>query len=155
MAIAVRISPALRKMFDDEAYLGFVDALNQYDAEQRNGYQYSLDLHFDAFREYLDRRLAESETKTEKRFAEIKVEIEKRFTEATIKTENRLVEIKLEIDKRFNENDKRLSDLQSLIEVKTAQSQATLIRWMFTFFAGTIITLATLFFTYLQLVLKP
>jgi hypothetical protein len=145
-------------MFDDEAYLGFIDAFNQFDAEQRNGYQYALDLHFDAFREYLDRRLVESEMKTEKRFAEIKVEIEKRFSEAAIKTENRLLDIKLEIDKRFGEikadNEKRFNDLHSLIEVKTAQSQSTLIRWMFTFFAGTIITLATLFFTYLQLVFK-
>jgi DNA anti-recombination protein RmuC len=184
MALILDVEPALRRMFEDDAYRGFVNIINQVETNLRNGYQHSLDLHFHAFKEYLDRRLSESEAKTEKRFAEIKVEIERRFSEMRSENEKRFSEIRSEIDKRFSEMrseidkrfgeirseidkrfgeidkrfgeiDKRFTELQSSLEVKIAQSQATLLRWMFTFFIGTVVTLATLFFTYLQLVLKP
>jgi hypothetical protein len=115
----------LRKALGDEAEAGFIDALNQIQAEQRNGFERSIDMHLQAFRDYLDRRLTETEAKADKR-----------FNEADLK------------------NEKRFAELQVAFETKMAQNHASLIRWMFAFFIGTIFSLASLLFVYFQILVK-
>jgi len=102
------------------------------DEAQRNGLEKSLEVHFGAFKEYVDKRLVEFGVQFEKRFVEMDAKFEKRF-----------VEMDAKFEKRFAEAD-----------VKMSQMQATLIRWMFTFFIGTVVTLATLFFSYIQVLIK-
>lgn len=70
MPVAIAIKPALRKVLGDEAEAVFIDVLNQIQADQRNGFEHSIEMQLQAFREYLDRRLTEAEAKIDKRFAE-------------------------------------------------------------------------------------
>jgi len=88
--------------------------LNQFDAAQSNGFQRTLETHFQAFKSYLDQRLAEADAKNEKRFAEADVKMERRLSE---------------------------------------YHRATL-RWMFTFFIGTVLALLGSVITYLQIAVK-
>jgi VIT1/CCC1 family predicted Fe2+/Mn2+ transporter len=158
MPVAIAIKPALRKVLGDEAEAAFVDVLNQIQAEQRNGFERSIEMHLQAFREYLDRHLIEADAKNEKRFAEADLKNEKRFAEADVKNEQRLAELKTQITQVQGTLEAKIGQVQDTLEAKIAQSQAqsqsTLIRWMFAFFIGTIFSLASLLFVYFQLLVK-
>jgi hypothetical protein len=155
MAIAIQVQPALREALrTPEAEAALIDLLNQFHAEQRNGFERSLEMHLQAIKEYLGHYLAEADAKNEKRFAEADAKNEKRFAEADVKNEKRFNEV----EKRFNEadvkNEKRFAELQVAFETKMAQNHASLIRWMFAFFIGAIFSLASLLFVYFQLLVK-
>jgi hypothetical protein len=147
MPVAIAIKPALRKVLGDEAEAAFVDVLNQIQADQRNGFERSIEMHLQAFQEYLDRHLVEADAKNEKRFAEADLKNEKRFAEADVKNEQRLAELKIELKTQ-------IAQVHGTLEAKIAQSQSTLIRWMFAFFIGTIFSLAGLLFVYFQILVK-
>jgi len=125
MPVAIKIPPALRRVFDVEAEAAFIDVLNEFNTAQRNGFESTLEMHFQAFKEYLDRRLLETDGKNEKRFAEAEVKNEKRFAEININFEKRL-----------------------------AEYHSSQLKWMFAFFIGNIVTLLGFLITYMQLV-KP
>lgn len=136
MPAAIKIPPALRRVFDVEAEAAFIDVLNDFNAAQRNGFESTLEMHLAAFREYLDRRLVETDAKNEKRFAEVDIKNEKRFAEADIKNEKRSAEINTNFEKRL------------------AEYHSSQLRGMFAFFIGNIVTLLGFLITYMQLV-KP
>ncbi|MDZ7361378.1 MAG: hypothetical protein ONB46_11725 [candidate division KSB1 bacterium] len=189
MPIAIKIPPVLRQVFNtDEKESAFIDVLNQIDAAQRNGYERSLEVHLQAFREWIDRRfevatekqklalqesnesqklalqeveqrrqqaaqelklyvnqlIGEADVKNAKRFAETREDFGKRFNETDVNNEKRFSELKVEIEKRFGE-----------LEIKSAQRQASQMKWMVTFFIGLLFTLVGSMFTYLQLMGKP
>jgi hypothetical protein len=75
---------------------------------------------------YVNQLVAESDTKNEKRFTELKADL------------------KIEFEKRFAE-----------MEVKSAERHASQLKWMVTFFSGLLFILVGLMFTYLQLMGKP
>jgi hypothetical protein len=125
MPVAIKIPPALRRVFDVEAEAAFIDVLNEFNTAQRHGFESTLEMHFRAFKEYLDRRLLETDDKNEKRFAEAEVMNEKRFAE-----------ININFDKRL------------------AEYHSSQLKWMFAFFIGNIVTLLGFLITYRQLV-KP
>ncbi|MDZ7362189.1 MAG: hypothetical protein ONB46_15905 [candidate division KSB1 bacterium] len=136
MPVAIKIPPALRRVFDVEAEAAFIDVLNEFNAAQRNGFESTLETHLKAFKEYLDRRLVETDAKIEKRFAEADLKNEKRLAEADIKNEKRFVETNTNFQKRL------------------AEYHASQLRWMFAFFIGNIVTLLGFLLTYMQLI-KP
>jgi hypothetical protein len=136
MPVAIKIPPALRRVFDVEAEAAFIEVLNEFNTAQRNGFESTLEMHFRAFQEYLDRRLLETDDKNEKRFAEAEVMNEKRFAEADVKNEKRFAEININFDKRL------------------AEYHSSQLKGMFAFFIGNIVTLLGFLITYLQLV-KP
>jgi hypothetical protein len=151
MPVAIAIKPALRKVLGDEAEAAFVDVLNQIQAEQRNGFERSIEMHLQAFREYLDRHLVEADAKNEKRFAEADVKNEQRLADLKIELKTQIAQVQGTIEAKIGQ-------VQGTLEAKIAQSQAqsqsTLIRWMFAFFIGTIFSLASLLFVYFQLLVK-
>ena len=136
MSVAIKIPPALRRVFDAEAEDAFIDVLNEFNAAQRNGFESTLEMHLKAFREYLDRRLAEANAITEKRLAEADLNNEKRFAEADIRNEKRFAETNTNFEKRL------------------AEYHSSLLRWMFAFFIGNIVTMLGFLLTYMQLI-KP
>jgi len=159
MPVAIKIPSALRKALgNDEAEAALIDVLNQIQGDQRNGFERSIDMHLQAFREYLDRRLTEAETKTEKRLLEFDARTEKRFNEADLNNEKRFSDIKLYMNELFNELkveiEKRSGESKVYTERTMADYHKSLLRWMFTFFIGTVLTLLGFMLTYLQLV-KP
>jgi len=136
MPVGIKIPPALRKVFDDDAETAFVDVLNQLQNDQRNGVERALEMHLNAFREYLDRRLVEARSETDKRFAEFDIKMEKRFAETDSKME-----------KGFAEADTKM-------ERRLAEYHRATLRWMFTFFMGTVLTFLGFLITFMQITAK-
>jgi hypothetical protein len=145
MPAVIQVPLVLRKIFNtEETEAAFVDILNRVAAEQRNGFQSALEMHLNAFKEYLDRRLVEAEAKNEKRFAEAEVKNEKRFAEADLKNE-----------KRFGETNTNIAEAKAALQIQLAEYHRSLLRWMFAFFIGNLVTLLGFLLAYLQLVGKP
>ncbi len=117
--------------------------LNAFGAAQQETNDKNFTVKLDSIREYIDSRFAEQTAWIEKRFAEYDAKIDKRFAEYDVKMEKRMNEIRQEI-----------AELRSDFEIKIAQNHASLIRWMFTFYVGTVITLGALLFTFVQVVMS-
>jgi len=119
---------------------------------------------------YTDQRITELEARMDKRFNELEARMDKRLNELTVGMDKRLNELTVGMDKRLNEltvgmdkrhtelavgMDKRHIELAANMDVKIAQTQTTLIKWMFTFYIGSVVTITGLIIAYLQLFLKP
>jgi len=157
MPVVIKIPPALRKVFNEDAEAAFIDVLNQFDAEQRNGFGRGLETHLQAFKEYVDRRLVENEAKLEKRFAEFEAKMEKRFAEMNAYMDRRFGAVDARfagLDARFAGLDARFAEADAKMEKRLAEYHKSLLRWMFTFFIGTVLTLLGFFITFLQLSTK-
>lgn len=125
MAVVIKIPPALDKVLGDEAASASVDVLNQVDAAQRNGLERALDLRLQTLKEAIEQRFDLTDEK-----------------------------IKLAVKEATQYTDQRLTELEARIDTKIAQSQTTLIKWMFTFYVGSVVTISGLIIAYLQLFLK-
>jgi hypothetical protein len=153
MPIAIKIPPVLRQVFDtDEKESAFIDVLNQIDAAQRNGYERSLEVHLQAFREWIDRRFQVADEKQrlalQQAAQELKLSVNQLVGESDAKNEKRFTELKADLKIDF---EKRFAEM----EVKSAERHASQLKWMVTFFIGLLFTLVGLMFTYLQLRGKP
>jgi len=133
MPVAIKIPAALRKVFDDEAEAAFIDVLNQFDAAQRDGFESALDIHLQAFKEYVDRRLVEIDAKNERRLLEMDAKNEKRFAEMNAS----------------------IADVKVYMATRLGEYHRSQLRWMFSFFIGTVVTMLGFLLTYLQLMGKP
>ena len=87
---------------------------------------------------------AKIETKIEKRFAEQDMKIEKRFAEQDVKLEKRFAEQDVKLERRFAEQDAKLGAIRIEFADRMAVQHKELLRWLFAFWAGTIIPLAGL-----------
>jgi hypothetical protein len=125
MAVVIKIPPALDKVLGDAASSALVDVFNQVDAAQRNGLERALDLRLQTLKEAIEQRFDLTDEK-----------------------------IKLALKEATQYTDLRITELEARIDTKIAQSQTTLIKWMFTFYVGTVVTISGLIIAYLQLFLK-
>jgi len=125
MAVVIKIPPALDKVLGDEAATALVEVLNQVDAAQRNGLERALDLRLQTLKEAIEQRFDLTDEK-----------------------------IKLAVKEATQYTDQRITELEARIDIKIAQSQTTLIKWMFTFYVGSVVTISGLIIAYLQLFLK-
>jgi|GEM_PF-6988638 len=158
MPIAIKIPPVLRQVFNTDEKES-IDVLNQIDAAQRNGYERSLEVHLQAFREWIDRRfqvadekrglaLQETNQRLQQAAHELKLYVNQLVGESDAKNEKRFTELKADLKINFEE---RFAEM----EVKSAERHASQLKWMVTFFIGLLFTLVGLMFTYLQLMGKP
>jgi len=143
MAVVIKIPLALDKVLGDEASSALVDVLNQVDSSQRNGLERALDLRLQTLKEAIDSRFDLTDEK-----------IQLALKEANQYTDRRITDLEAKMEKRFVELDAKIEKLESRIDVKIAQSQTTLIKWMFTFYIGSVVTISGLIIAYLQLFLK-
>jgi len=154
MPTVIKIPSALDKALGEEASSALVDIFNQFDSTQRNGLERAIDLRLQTLKESMGQRF----DLVEQRFDLIEKRIDERMklavSEANQHTDQRITTLEAKIDKRFAEFDANMEKRLGELEIRIAQSQAALIKWMFTFYIGTVITLAGLIIAYLQLFLK-
>jgi hypothetical protein len=147
MAVVIKIPPALDKVLGSEASDALVDVFNQVDSAQRNGLERALDLRLQTLKEAIESRFDLTDEK-----------IKLALREANQYTDRRIGELEARIDKRSTELeaklDKRITEIAADMHVKLAQSQSSLIKWMFTFYIGSVVTITGLIIAYLQLFLK-
>ena len=170
MPLVIKIPLALDKVLGEEASTALVEMFNQMESAQRNGLERALELRLLTLKESMDKRfdltderiklaLTEANRYTDQRITELEARMDKRFNELEARMDKRLNELTVGMDKRHTElavgMDKRHIELAANMDVKIAQTQTTLIKWMFTFYIGSVVTITGLIIAYLQLFLKP
>lgn len=151
-------------------WFNLVDATYRFDLRELNERSFAR---FDAgvaqrFAEQdarLERRFAELDAKWETRFAEQDARLEKRFAELDAKWETRFAELGARLETRFGALDtkweKRFAELDAKWETRGAQlearmdrgfaeQRADLLRWMFVYWGGSVVTTVGLVLLVLQ-----
>jgi ABC-type phosphate transport system auxiliary subunit len=121
MPVTARLSKRFYDTFGDDIANDLVDWFNQVDATYRADLRQLNELNFARFDAKLEQRVSQLESKFEQRTAQVESKLEQRMTQ---------VESKLE---------QRISELESKLETKIGTLRAELIKWMFVFWAGTVI----------------
>ena len=121
MPVTARLSKRFYDTFGDDIANDLVDWFNQVDATYRADLRQLNELNFARFDAKLEQRVSQLESKFEQRTAQVESKLGQRMTQ---------VESKLE---------QRISQLESKLETKIEALRAELIKWMFIFWAGTVI----------------
>lgn len=122
MPVTAKLSRSFYERLGDEIANELVDWFNAVDATYRNDLRELNELNFQRF-----------DDRVERRFAEFQAKIEQRLTQFETKIEQRLAEHRVEV----------AAELASL-RGALADQRAELLRWMFAFWAATLIPLAGL-----------
>jgi hypothetical protein len=122
LPVTAKLSRSFYERLGDEIANELVDWFNAVDATYRNDLRELNELNFQRF-----------DDRVERRFAEFQAKIEQRLTQFETKIEQRLAEHRVEV----------AAELASL-RGALADQRAELLRWMFAFWAATLIPLAGL-----------
>ena len=139
MPVTAKLSRRFYERFGDELTNELVDWMNAVDAAYRFDLRETNELNFARFMGSVDQRFAEQDARFEKRFAEQDARFEKRFAEQDARFEKRFAEQDARIEKRF-----------AVVDVRFAELRADLLKWMFIYWTGTMLTLAGFVFAMLQ-----
>jgi len=92
--------------------------------------------------------LSARDTRVRQTIDEVKVSLERRVDEVKVSLERRVDEVKTDID------EVRIS-LEAKIDTRIAQTEKELIKWMFLFWTGSVVTILGSLFVFLKLFLRP
>jgi DNA anti-recombination protein RmuC len=137
MPVTAKLSRKFYETLGDDIANELVEWFNQVDATYRADLRELNELNFARFDAKLEQRMAELEARLERRIAELRAEFERRLAELDAKLERSIAELRAEIAQQ-------MAQLKADLRVEIAESRAGLIRWMFVFWAGTLIPLAGL-----------
>ena len=151
MPVTARLSQKFYERLGEDIAKELVDWFNAVDATYRNDLRELNELNFQRFDAKVEQRFAQADAKVEQRFAGLRVEIEQRFAQADAKVEQRFAEFRVELERRLAglrvEMEQAFARTGTEIEAvrrAVADQRAGLIRWMFGFWAATLVPLAGL-----------
>ncbi len=122
MPVTARLSKKFYDTFGEDLAQELVDWFNQVDATYRSDLRELNELNFGRFDAKLEQRVSALDAKLERRLAEFDAKLEQRVAELDAKLERRIAELKAGL----------------------AAQRAESIKWMFVFWAGTVVPLAGL-----------
>lgn len=133
MPVTAKLSRHFYERLGDDVANELVEWFNAVDATYKADLERMNDLNWDRFRAENRAQFAEFRADIDRKFAELRSEMDRKFAELRSEMDTRFAELRLEMDTRFAAQD-----------VKIANLRAELIKWMFVFWAGTVIPLAAL-----------
>lgn len=147
MPVTARLSKSFYDRFGDDVANELVEWFNSVDTTYRNDLRELNDRNFVRFEAGLDRRAAEIDAVIERRFATIDArfaQVDVRFAKLEARMDQRFEAMESGIDRRFESLASLLREQMARIDVRLAQFEARMMRWMLTFWVGTIGGLAAL-----------
>ena len=147
MPVTARLLERLHESLGSDATSDLFAWWEEASAVNRVAVREVADLYFARFEARLEKGLAEIRSEiavfradVDKRFAELRGEMDKRFAKIEVEMDKRFAAIGSELDKRSEE-----------VGAKMANQRADLVKWMFIFWAGTIMPLAGLMIALIKL----
>jgi hypothetical protein len=133
MPVTAKLSRKFYDTLGDDIANELVNWFNEVDATYRSDLRELNELSFTRFDATVDQRFAEADAKLERRFAEVEARWEQRFTR-----------LEGQVNQRFAEADAKLEravgDLRSEMRSGFAEQRASLLRWMFIYWGGSVVT---------------
>jgi uncharacterized coiled-coil protein SlyX len=119
-----------------------VEWFNRVDATYRTDLRELNDLNFARFDARLDQRVAASEAKIEQRITALEAKLEQRITALEAKLDQRITALDARVDQRVTaiEFEQRMAQLESRMNTGFAELRAELLRWMFIYWGGSVVT---------------
>ena len=133
MPVTAKLSRRFYDQLGDEIANELVEWFNAVDATYKADLQRLNDLNWDRFGAEMRAQFAEFRSEMDARFAALRSEMDARFAALRSEMDARFAALHSEMDARFAAQDVRIAELR-----------AELIKWMFVFWAGTVIPLAAL-----------
>jgi hypothetical protein len=137
MSAPARLLNKLRETLGEEPARDLIAYIAEAGQVSRAEVRELAELYLSRFDERMRSLLVEQE-------ARIEAKIEKRFAEQDVKIERRFAEQDMKIERRFSEQDAKLAAIRIEFADRMAVQHKELLRWLFAFWAGTIIPLAGL-----------
>jgi ABC-type phosphate transport system auxiliary subunit len=128
MPVTARLSKKFYERFGDDIANDLVDWFNQMDATYRADLRQLNELNFARFDAKLEQRTSQLESKLEQRIAQVQSKLEQRVSHLESKFEQRVSHLESKLEQRISQ-----------LETKMGALRAELIKWMFIFWAGTVI----------------
>jgi hypothetical protein len=153
MPVTAKLSRRFYDRFGDEIANELVDWMNAVDAAYRSDLRETNELNFGRFMAWVGQQFAEQDARIERRFAEQDAKMEKRFAEQDARMEKRFAEQDGKMERGFAAADVRFAAIDgrfAAIDVRFAELRADLLKWMFIYWTGTMLTLAGFVFAMLQ-----
>jgi len=150
MPVTAKLSRRFYEQFGDDIANELVNWFNAVDAQYRSDLRDLNEQNFARFDAKMEQRFAEQDAKWERRFAEHDAKWERRFADLDSKWERRLADLESNWERRFAGLRVEFAGLREEMASRFAAQDSRLLRWMFTFWMGTMLGLAGLFLTVLQ-----
>ena len=148
MAI-LTVPKVLREKLGDEGVEALIALLNEAAHHERNNLLGILEERFERRvteeGKRLDNRIAEEVAKLDRRITEEVARLDHRITEEVKRLEVLLAETEKRLDRRITEEVSRLEKQIAEVKVALSERYASLVRWMFLFWAGQIGVIVALF----------
>jgi hypothetical protein len=122
MPVTAKLSRKFHEVLGDEIANELVTWFNDVDASYRSDLRALNELNFARFDAKVEQRFAEQDAKWERRFAQLEAKGERRFAEADAKLEQAVAKLRGEMRAGF------------------AEQGADLLRWMFVYWGGSVVT---------------
>jgi len=137
MAI-LTVPKVLREKLGDEGVEALIALLNEAAHHERNNL-------LEIVEERFARRVAETEKRLDNRITEEVARLEQRITEEVARLEQRISAVEAKFDSRIAEVEAKLDSRIAEVKVALGERYASLVRWMFLFWAGQIGVIVALF----------
>jgi len=139
MPVTARLSRRFYETFGDEIANELVEWFNQVDATYRGDLREINELNFARFDAKIEQRFATLDAKIDQRVAELEAKIEQRIAELRSELGREIADLRAELRAGLAEQNASL-----------ARERADLMKWMFIFWAGTVVPLGGLMVALLQ-----
>ena len=141
MPVTAKLSRRFYETFGDEIANELVEWFNQVDATYRADLMRLNELNFGRFDAEVDRRITQLDAKWSHIWQEFDAKFEKRFAQLDANWEQRWSELDAKLRLEFHSE---LGSLRAELHRGLPALETKLIRWMFLFWAGTLVPLAGL-----------
>jgi DNA anti-recombination protein RmuC len=148
VTVTAKLSRKFYETFGDEITNELVDWFNQVDLAYRGELRELNEHNFQRFDAKLEQRWAQLDAKLEQRWAQLDAKLDQRVGQLDAKLEQRTAQLDAKLDQCVAQLDakveQRTAELRAEIKTGLANQRAELIKWMFLFWAGTIVPLGGL-----------
>jgi hypothetical protein len=145
MPVTAKLSREFYERLGDDIANELVNWFNSVDLTYRADLERLNELNFQRFDAKVEQRFAQADAKLEQRLAGLRNEMERRFAEADAKLEHRLADFRSEMERRFAAIAVTIEHQGSALRDEVARTRNGLMRWMFVFWATTVLTILALY----------
>jgi len=145
MPVTAKLSRHFYERLGDDIANELVNWFNSVDLTYRADLERLNELNFQRFDAKVDQRFAQADSKLEHRLADLRSELERRFAEADVKLEQRLGDFRNEMEGRFARIEVAIERQGSALRDEIAGSRNGLMKWMFAFWASTVLAILGLY----------
>jgi DNA anti-recombination protein RmuC len=138
MPVTIRLSTLLTQRLGEQAADELANWFNQVDATYRADLRELIDVHFARFDAKLEQRLAETTARLDARIDSLEARLDAKIDRVANELDAKIDRVANELNAKI---DRAANELNAKIDRTIADLRAELIKWMFLFWVGSVVTI--------------